>query len=203
MKLLLASTFEILGDKIVSILEEDLSQLSVLCIPTAAYAEDNHQEWLKAEMAQIRSRVQKFEIYDIAGKSREEVEQAVQGFDVIYVTGGNTYYLLEQINHCDLKSVIIEHQKNGGIYFGSSAGAIVTGPLIDFVEEMDDPSKTNLENFEAMNFIDFLFVPHVDHRIFKDKISKILRDLKKEKETVVALNDNQALLVDGNIVKIY
>ena len=93
-KLLLASSFEKFADKLDTIPHPALPSLNVVCIPTAAYGEEEW-DWLPRDMAPVQKRAKTFREFNIAGQSPADVRQALQGADVIYVTGGNTYYLLQ------------------------------------------------------------------------------------------------------------
>lgn len=45
-------------------------------------------------------------------------------YDVIYVCGGNTSYLVDRIDEIGFKKVVDEYISNGGIYVGVSAGSV-------------------------------------------------------------------------------
>lgn len=45
-------------------------------------------------------------------------------YDVIYMCGGKTSYLVDRINEIGFKKVVDEYIANGGIYIGVSAGSI-------------------------------------------------------------------------------
>lgn len=200
-RMLLASTFEGFEPKLDDPLFDDIGNKNIVCIPTAAQGEKGHESWLPAEMAPLQKRAGNFIEFDIAGKSYEEVDLATQDADIIYVTGGNTYYLLEQVRACNLKPCIEKCFERGGIYYGSSAGAIITGPRIDFVGEMDH-NETNLTDFTGLNLINSLFMPHLDHEKFAPIISGVLDDLKSGDEEIIALNDDQALYIEGSYTRI-
>lgn len=199
--MLLVSTFEVFEPKLDALFDCGLSNKKVVCIPTAAYAEKGHKAWLPLEMQAIQKRAGSFIEFDISGKSPEEVDGATQDADILYVTGGNTYHLLEQAKNCNLKGAIEKCFARGGLYFGSSAGAIITGPRIDFVEEMDD-NLNNIDNFEGLNFTDFLFLPHLDHAHYGPTISNIADKLKSAKENVLGLNDDQGLYIEDSYIRI-
>ena len=91
---MLASSFEKFADKLDTILHPALSSLNVVCIPTAAYGEEEW-DWLPRDMAPVQKRAKTFREFNIAGQSPADVRQALQGADMVYVTGGNTYYLLQ------------------------------------------------------------------------------------------------------------
>ncbi len=52
-------------------------------------------------------------------------------FDVVYICGGNTKYLLERINEQGFHEVLKEYMKNDGIVIGVSAGSIIAAQNLD------------------------------------------------------------------------
>ncbi len=200
--LLLASTFDDFGDKIEIVSGLSLSSKNVVCIPTAAYGQDN-RDWLEPEMEQIKKRAAHFSSFDIAGKSQDETETAMQDADIIYVTGGNTYYLLEHIQKSGFAAVLKEKLDQGCYYFGCSAGAVVAGPRIDFIEDMDDASRGTPDGYGAMALVDFLVMPHIDHAKYGPKALAIVSNLKSKNQKIIGLRDDQALHIQDNFIEIY
>lgn len=199
--LLLASTFEIFNQKIDTVPNLELSEKHVLCIPTAAYAEEDYDEWLWNEITPIRDRAKSFKIFDIDCKDRASIEQAVSLTDIVYVTGGNTYVLLDAMQKGEFGIILEEHLRKGKAYIGCSAGAVVAGPTIEHMAEMDDLSKAHLTNFKGLNLVDFLIVPHIDSDMFCVAAQNIINSLEKEK--VLGLKDDQALFVRDNYYQIF
>lgn len=200
-RLLLCSTFAGLGDRIDAATGLSLETSSVLCIPTAAYAEDNH-DWLKEAIAPVRNRACSFIEFDIAGKSFEEVLRAVEGIDAVFVTGGNTYVLLEMMQKCRFGEIIREKLSVGGSYLGCSAGAILACPRIDYIGDMDDPGKANLSDFSGLGLVDFLIMPHSDDARYGPKRKERIRMLQSGSEIIVSLRDDQGLYVCGNSMEV-
>lgn len=63
------------------------------------------------------------EFSDLSGKK----SPSLKGFDVIYVCGGNTYFILDRIRKTGLAQKIKKFVASGGIYLGASAGSIIAG----------------------------------------------------------------------------
>ena len=51
----------------------------------------------------------------------------IYNYDVVYVCGGETAYLVKRINEVNFKEVIDRFVDNGGIYLGVSAGSVAAG----------------------------------------------------------------------------
>ena len=118
------------------------------------------------------------------------------------MTGGNTYYLLEAMNQINFQDVLDVFFKRGGIYLGSSAGSIVMCPDIDFIREMEEPEKANLESTTAHDLIDFSIVPHVNQKKFHHAFEDILSGANKDKKTI-SLRDDQALWIEDDYMRVY
>ena len=202
MNLLLASTFDKFGDKIDQIDELNLHQKSVICITTASSVEMNIS-WLEPEIEPIRKRSKRFETYDIAGKSKETLRENFKSFDVIYVSGGNTYYLLEKVNQSGFRNVLKDKLEQKCLYLGCSAGAVLICPRIDFISLMDDPSKANLTDYKGLSLIDYLILPHIDHPSYGEIANKIAKDLSTGHEKVIGLKDNQAIYIKDNYIQFF
>lgn len=202
-RLLLTSTLEGFGPKLPLIFGNDLSKLNVLCIPTAAYAEDGYEEWLPAEQAAFKSAAKSYKEFDIAKKSNQELTNALTDIDILYVTGGNTFCLLDAMKKITFSEVLTEFFERGGIYVGSSAGSVVMCPDIKFASAMDQPEKAKLSNTESLAYIPFSLIPHLDHPSLAKHVDNCVADAKKLGFPVIGLRDDQALWVVDDYVQIY
>lgn len=54
-------------------------------------------------------------------------EEEILKYDIIYVCGGETKYLVKRMNEINFKQIIDRFVDNGGIYLGVSAGAVCAG----------------------------------------------------------------------------
>ncbi len=67
-------------------------------------------------------------VYDLHKKmSLEQLKQ----FNVVYICGGNTEYLLERINEQGFNELLIEYIKSDGILLGVSAGSIIAAKNLE------------------------------------------------------------------------
>ncbi len=139
----------------------DLSGKNVLLITTAAIGEGFLPDAQKND-APFISRGATVNRYDIAGKIKEDVIAQIKKADIIFVAGGNTFYLLQHLKACDFKSIFSEIWACQKIYIGSSAGSIVAGQDIEFIKEMDNPTRATLTDYTGFGWIDFLFLPHFE-----------------------------------------
>lgn len=140
--------------------------------------------------------------YDIEGKSHAEVAAFLADADVIYMTGGNSFYLLEHMNNCEFRATLKGLFERGGLYIGSSAGAVVACPDIGFISSMDDPAASTLSDFTALNLVDCKIIVHADHARHGAVAQAIIARHASETPAAVGLNDNQAMWVVGDKTEI-
>jgi len=61
-----------------------------------------------------------------------EIKNALEGASLLYVDGGNTFYLQKHLTLSKFWEYADEVLKNGCVYVGCSAGAIVAGKYIPY-----------------------------------------------------------------------
>ena len=202
-KLILASEFDVLFPKIKNsgIFK---SYKKAVFIPTACmYKEKDYVVYFENQVQkQFSSLSITSEILEISAHPAQEVERILQACDIVYVGGGNTFFLLEKMKNCNFKNALNKFFKKGGLYIGSSAGAIVTCPDIGFIQFMDEPEKANLKNYTGLGYIDFPLIPHLDHEKYSKDAITIRNELKTENKPVIGLKDNQGLFVQGNYIEL-
>ncbi|WP_188116332.1 Type 1 glutamine amidotransferase-like domain-containing protein [Campylobacter concisus] len=89
----------------------------------------------------------------------DEILSAISQCDIIYISGGNTFYLLNELRKSCAAQAIKNAVKAGKIYIGESAGAIIAAPDTRYATLMDENSaKTS--DFTGLNLVDFFIVPH-------------------------------------------
>ncbi|MCX6730411.1 MAG: Type 1 glutamine amidotransferase-like domain-containing protein, partial [Candidatus Roizmanbacteria bacterium] len=136
---------------------------------------------------------------DIRGKKKDELRQILMDKDVIYVAGGNSYYLLKQIKESGFDALVAERVNNGAIYIGVSAGSYVACPTIEQHNWKHLGSdQFGLVDLTAMNLVPFLIFAH-----FEEKMRELVeKNVVSTKYPVVALYDTQAVLVENGKWKI-
>lgn len=199
-KLLFISDMEIFDAKLHDVIE-GLRDKRVVCITTAARGED-FPEWMPKQIKPLQEKAKSFVEFDLYEKSSIDVNKALSGADIIYVMGGNTYFLLEHIQKSGFSSIVKSKLNEGAIYIGASAGAAVACPRVDYIEDLDDPKKAELLHFNALGLVDFLIMPHLNHVGMRDKIAKILTKIKNTNESIFGLNEDQGLLIDNSYMRV-
>ncbi len=128
---------------------------------------------------------------DIENKNKAQLMQELKDMDIIYVQGGNTFYLLKQIRMTGFDKVVKKLIKKGVIYIGVSAGSIVTGKTIETAKWLGDENTVNLKNLKGLKLVPFNIFVH-----YKQDYDEIIRkEQKKSWHKLKILSDTQALLV--------
>ena len=71
---------------------------------------------------------------DISTATTAEITAKIKNNNFIYVTGGNTFFLLQELKKTGADQVIIDEVNAGKLYIGESAGAMVTSANIEYVK---------------------------------------------------------------------
>lgn len=81
------------------------------------------------------------DVLDISIAPSAEISSKMKENDFIYVTGGNSFFLLQELKRTGADQVIINEVNSGKLYIGESAGAIITAANIEYAGEMDSIKK--------------------------------------------------------------
>lgn len=127
--------------------------------PYPAERKNTRQEdldWLERQSEQFEVLV-----YDIAGKTGEQIANDWKDADVVFLKGGNTPYLAEQLAVTCAGEVLQHLHMDGKIIIGESAGAAVLGTDIKAVWGLE-PSLASGEfvNTQGLGLIPFVVLPH-------------------------------------------
>ena len=127
-RLLLVSMFEKISHRLQEI-ELEFHNKTVTYIPTASLVEDTG-DWISLEKMHLQRMGLAVDELDISKSCYETIQQTLQKNDLIYIAGGNTFFLLQELKRTGADRLIAEEVNRGKLYIGESAGAIVTLSLI-------------------------------------------------------------------------
>ena len=142
------------------------------------------------------------DVLEISTATAEEISAKIKGNDFIYVTGGNTFFLLQELQRTGADKIIIDEVNNGKLYIGESAGAMIASATVEYAKEMDSVKKApELASFDALGLVDFYTVPHCTNAPFKKSAQKIA-DNYSSTLRLSLISNNEAILVENDLVKI-
>ena len=175
--------------------------MSVAFIPTAADMYDT-KPWMDADRQALIDLGLEVEDCDIKNKTESELYDLLKTKDIIFVSGGNTFYLLYHANRCSFGLVIAKLLEEGKVYIGSSAGSVLVGPTIEPVRTMDDPNDApDLKSFEGLGLIDVVMLPHYGKEKYEQQYQDILKEWS-DKIKIQLLRDDEAALIKDDEFKI-
>ncbi|NWL87196.1 MULTISPECIES: peptidase E [unclassified Paenibacillus] len=199
-KLFLVSSFKDVAD-IFADFEKDLNGKTVTFIPTASKVE-KVVFYVSAGRKALEKMGLIVDELDISLATTAEITAKIKNNDFIYVTGGNTFFLLQELKRTGADQVIIDEVNAGKLYIGESAGAIVTSANIEYVKGMDSVKKASgLENFDALGLVEFCTVPHYTNPPFK-KIGQKIVDTYSSVLNLSPISNNEAIVVNGSEITI-
>ena len=130
---------------------------------------------------------------------------AVTGADALFIGGGNTFRLLDQMYAYELLEPIRERVADGMPYMGASAGTNVACPTIRTTNDMpivEPPS------FNALELVDFQINPHYldtpsdpTHQ-GETREQRLLEYLEENTRPVVAIRESSYLRMRGTAVEL-
>lgn len=133
---------------------------------------------------------------DTTNSPRNTIINQINTVDGVFVAGGNTFYLLQQLRAKNIDEFITEKVKNGMPYFGESAGAVLLTKSIEPATALDNPKEApNLTDYTGLNLTNFFPLPHSDREKYHEIFAKFVADNEKVID-IVKYNDDQAILTN-------
>lgn len=177
----------------------------LMFIDTAAEVEKGDKTWLRDDRQSLVEVGFNVSDYTISGKTKNQLASQLAKFDYIYLSGGNTFYLLEQSLKTGFIPVIKDLVENKGkTYISTSAGSIIAGPkLPKYLIELDYLGETGFNN-TAYGLVNFTLLPHWGSEDFKKKYlgNRLELIYKKDQIPLLLLTDRQYVWVKEDAIKI-
>jgi len=191
-KLFLTSSFSSVAKLFEDFAGEPVKGKKLAFIPTASlvekvrfYVDDDRKAFEKLGLI--------IEELEVSTATTEEIATALERNDYIFISGGNTFYLMQELKKKGADKLLIEQINNGKLYIGTSAGSIIASPNIEFVSDMDETKKASeLTEYSGLHLVDFYLLPHYLNFPFEEYSPKI--DLRP-------ISNNQVITVLGDEIK--
>src|SRR3989338_3336774 len=157
--LLLLSSLRLLINGLPPVLGKPWKEFNMAHVITASKGVTG-LEYLERNRAFIKKEGYRSEELDLDGKNEDELHKILSKKELVYVEGGNSYYLLKSIRESGFEKVIKELLPKGLIYMGASAGSYVACPTIETSVWKSEHNRYGLTDFTAMNLVPFLLFVH-------------------------------------------
>lgn len=158
MKVIIASTSTVHGSGYLEYLSETLSDFykgteEILFVPFARPGGISHEEYTLKAKAGLQKHVE-----SVLGLHEfEDKTLAVQSAKAIFVGGGNTFLLVQQLYKYNLMPILAEAIKSGIRYLGTSAGSNICGINMQTTNDMPIVYPPS---FETLGILPFNINPH-------------------------------------------
>ncbi len=200
MKLLLTSgglRNQELRDVFGHLLPRPAKQCRVAIIPTASKNEAD-QQYVVKDIADLKlTGVEQIDVVDISELERAEWLPMLQQADVIFVVGGDVYFLRDWVVKSGLSEDLPDLLREK-VYVGISAGSKLMGPECGVASLYFDPSKDG----RGLGLVDFNIVPHMNSDHFADRTPELVKPkLADVRHTTYLIDDDTAILVDGSLMQ--
>jgi hypothetical protein bfra3_18107 len=202
-KLFLCSSFADVANLLIDFANEDLKGKIIAFIPTASLTE-SIRFYVKTGKKALEKVGMIVEEVEITQFSNEEISSILHKCDYIYITGGNTFFLLQELKRKGVDKIISEQVKSGKLYIGESAGAIIASPDTEYMKNVNfDPIEKapELEDYSSLGLVDFYTIPHYGNFPFKKKGEKVIQ-LYNEKLQLIPISNKQAIFIEDSNIQI-
>lgn len=198
-KLFLTSAFANVADEFIEFLGTDPNDLTVGFVPTAA--DPYEDKWfVEADKKALMDIGLKIKEVDLKDKTEASLREEFRGVDIVFVSGGNTFYLLRETRKSGFDKIVKELVGNGVVYVGSSAGSYLVCPTIEAATwKPADRGRFGITDFSALNLVPFIMSVHFTPE-YADAIKEAASTCKYP---VRILTDQQALAVENDKITLY
>ncbi len=194
---------------LVGMLPRNPGDISIAYIPTASNVEEGDKDWVIDDLVRLQQCAtwKQLDIVDIAALPRTFWEPRLRAADVLFVGGGNEYFLMYHIQQSGLLEILPELLKTR-VWVGVSAGSTVAGKKLKaevydliYSTDMAEPFNT-VESY--LGYVDFGIKNHMNSEFFpKASEGNLAAVAPQVGEPFYAIDDDTALqIVDGNVTVI-
>ena len=178
-------------------LDKNTESKKILFIPTATNV-DEYKKYIHLTQKAFEDFGYEVENFDVSIFSEEIAKEKLSQAKTVFISGGNTFYLLQELKRKNLTSYLKERIENGLLYIGESAGSVIAAPDIEYASIVDDKTlATELDDYAGLNLVDFYIVPHFEEEPFVES-SRNTVELYKDKLDLKLINNKEAILVENN-----
>ncbi len=188
-------------EKLTEFLENPPEHYNVAFVPTAA---DPYQDrgFVEADRKALVKAGFKVIDLDIKGKTKTRLLNELKAFNLVFVAGGNSFYLLQEAKRAGFDLAVKQLVSKGVIYVGSSAGAVIAGSDIEMVKYLDNPEKAPLlKEYKGLGLVDKLILPHYGNTKYTEGYLKMLKEFPDSTKQI-KIGELEAITFNNGIMKI-
>lgn len=175
----------------------EMKPKEIVFIPTAANVEE-YRGYVDEAIAAFQEMGIQLKMLDVEKYESDYLIEVLKECQCLYVSGGNTFYLLQELKRKELCAVITKRVSEGMLYIGESAGAIIVSKDIAYNQIMDDKTVAKeLTDYSGLNLFDRCILPHYGEFPFEESAALTLEKYK-DSLNLLPINNRQAVIVRGN-----
>jgi dipeptidase E len=168
-------------------------EMTVVVVTTATETYDK-APWLESDwdILEQQKNIKLFK-YTITGKTEQTIIKDLGDIDILYIAGGNVFFLLQEAQKNGFAKLVKSHVAKGKIYIGQSAGSIIAGPDIWPTRRSDTIGDApDINGYEGFGLINFVVLPHWGSESKRQQhFGERLENVYNEDNIYVLLNDYQ------------
>lgn len=134
--------------------------------------------------------------------AEKNIYDTLKRFDVVWVGGGNIFYLRWIFRKSGFDAAIARLLDEGIVYGGGSAGAIIAGPTLEKFDLIDDVGKAPQFINQSLSLTDLIVIPHWGQEKYQADLQRIKDYYDRTDYKVITLSDGQALSINGDDEKV-
>ena len=142
-------------------------------IPTASNTVDGDKSWVVKDIVTLNRLGCKIDIIDVSALPKDMLLERLKKVDVIFVEGGDTFYLMDSIHHSgsynEFKQLL-----DTKLYVGVSAGSSICAKnlALEASQEMYDEALNRQEDILGFNIVPYYVFPHYGNKEWFPKVTK-------------------------------
>lgn len=183
-------------DELTNLKREDVK---IGFIPTASNGETGNKDWYINQITDLYKHNFKWIDFVDFSASNVDWESRLAECNVIYVSGGNTFHLLNEVKKHKF-DVWLNNNIEKFVYVGVSAGSILATPNIKIATvEPADINYVGLQDLNALNLVNYEISPHSPDLLSYETNAKYAKTIQNK---LYAIDDATAIYQDGNDFKV-
>ena len=173
--------------------------------PVEGDSDQDDLSWVEEERVGLRNNGFNIFDYSITGKKLSDIKYDLSDIEVLYIAGGNEFYLKEKSNESGFENFVKAFVDSGKIYIGTSCGSIIMGRNMSPLQKLSD-LKTLSKPVDTSGFgiVEFTILPHWGSKEFTDRWlnNESFNLMYKSNTKLIALNNYEYVEVLGDKYRI-
>ncbi len=166
-------------------------------IPTAMEKEKDKEQWLEETRQKLSNYGLECEFFWLGTDENEKLYD----YDVIYICGGNVFYLMQMIKQCCAEEILRKIAQEKTVV-GVSAGSLIMQKDLELIRDLIPRmnKRVKLKDLTALDVTN-----NIEHLPHKTRYIGIIDAFEKRVKTyerkvghkVICLEDGQGIIIDG------